>query len=486
MRVQSIIFLGILSILFGLGSGCNGFLDVQSDDELSRNDLFATLRGAEAAVVGLYFGLGDAAYYRFRMPVYADLPGNTIPPASGGGIRDDFGGFGLGLVDLHARTLDPTLEFTGMAGLYDHAYELLFQASDIIDAIPELTEGDEAREASLVAEARVIRALIHFDLVRLFARNPQFPFGTSDLGIVVIDDVPGIFDASPRASLAVTYSAIINDLELALDNLDPDFSRRGGEAIWITPAVVHGLLARVHAYRGDWPACAAAADACLNATDRTLTLAGNYVDSWRNGRLEETLWALDVQRFTLDGDEQVLFSPARIVGVGDEEAFLRVNPALIDRFPPGDLRRNLYETDDDGEWRTSKWTFDTNRVDNPVLLRLSDVHLLRAEARLELDDPEGALEDLALIYDRANPGGPPLPTEVTALRAAIRAERRRELAFEGHHFFDLARWGEDLDREVCRDFVTPCLLPVSDPRFVLPIPLESILRNPNLRQNAGY
>lgn len=117
----------------------------------------------------------------------------------------------------------------------------------------------------------------------------------------------------------------------------------------------------------------------------------------------------------------------------------------------------------------------------PVALRLAELHLIRAEARIRLNDPAGAREDLDAVRLRA--GLNPLATgmDSEALTAILRAERRRELFTEwGHRWLDLKRWN-----------LAEAVLGSTKPHFKptaiwLPIPQDQRLYNPNLTQNNGY
>ncbi|MFT6000578.1 MAG: hypothetical protein ACI81P_003041, partial [Neolewinella sp.] len=204
----------MVMIFCGLGSGCNEFLTVESQDELSRADLFSTVRGADAAVVGLYRQLADGNYYQFRFPVYADIQGNMAPTTNGGTV-DPTAGLGArrAFGRLHGQDVTPELLATGLPALYQQAYTLLFQANDVVDGLATLTEGSPEQLASLTAEARALRAVTHFDLVRLFAQAPGFSAGAEHPGIALIDNIPGIFDLPARSSVAQVYAFIIDDLE---------------------------------------------------------------------------------------------------------------------------------------------------------------------------------------------------------------------------------------------------------------------------------
>lgn len=486
MKHRLTIYLLTLLLLFGLGSGCKEFLNVQSEDQLSRADLFNTVRGANAAVIGLYESLDR--YYQFRFPVYADLQGNMQPPPTGSGSQGQFLGLQRGFVRMHGQDVDPTLESTGIPGIYQQAYSILFQANDIIAALPLVQDASPERLASLGAEAKAFRALVHFDLVRMFGQAPGFSPDGDHPGIALIDGVPGIFDQPSRATVAEVYALVRSDLETAAMEIDPAFSQRSGEIIWLTPSLIQGLIARVAAYQQDWEACQIWADRCIANSDRQLTPASSYLTAWQSGRLPEVLWELDLQRVVEgSGGTALPQTPAQIVGVRNAEPFMEANADLVDLYQPQDLRRSLLNRNEEGVYLSEKWPLDTGEIRNPPLFRLSEAYLLRAEANVELNNLAAATGDYLAIHSRALPDDPAPPTDQEGLRQAIRLERRLELAFENHHFFDLGRWGVPLERTRCREGVVErCILPYPDDKFVLPIPFEAILLNPNLEQNPGY
>ena len=107
---------------------------------------------------------------------------------------------------------------------------------------------------SLRAEALTVRAVAHFDLVRLFAQAPGFTPDASHPGVVLVTSVPKVFDAAARASVAEVYASVISDLEAAEATIDPGFSERSAKPYWINRDIIRALLARVNAYAQNWAA----------------------------------------------------------------------------------------------------------------------------------------------------------------------------------------------------------------------------------------
>lgn len=135
--------------------------------------------------------------------------------------------------------------------------------------------------------------------------------------------------------------------------------------------------------------------------------------------------------------------------------------------------------------------------------RLAEIYLNYAEAQFELGNEALAREYLSLV--RARVGMPAIPATVTgaALRERIRNERRIELAFEGHRFFDIRRWmiaaeventpirGMDIVKTAAGELqYTPVELlvkaPYEEKMNLLPVAADEIRRNPELTQTPGW
>ena len=115
-----------------------------------------------------------------------------------------------------------------------------------------------------------------------------------------------------------------------------------------------------------------------------------------------------------------------------------------------------------------------------MVLRLAEQYLVRAEARVHLNDLDGALVDVNKIRNRAGLGVASGASNELVLDL-IYKERRRELFAEwGHRWFDLKRTGK-------ADAVLSVIKPGWQPTDVLfPIPQSELQNNPNMTQNPGY
>jgi hypothetical protein len=109
-------------------------------------------------------------------------------------------------------------------------------------------------------------------------------------------------------------------------------------------------------------------------------------------------------------------------------------------------------------------------ANNIKIIRLSEIYLNRAEAYAESGNLISSLADLNVIRKRANPSALNFTTtDKQVLLDEIFRERRRELAFEGHTFFDIARKKRNIVRTDCSS--TNCSLNFPNPRYAVPKPV---------------
>jgi hypothetical protein len=192
-----------LVLALALGSGCDQFLTIDPQDELSRQETLGNIRGLRTAVVGIYTLLGDNDYYRQEMIAFPEMAGNLEPnPNSSSTPLTERGTVVQTYLEPYAFSVDAAYANSSLENLYRTGYEVLYQISDILSAVPALTDGTTAERESLLGEALALRAIVHFDLVRAFAQAPGFSAGANHPGIVLIEDRPEVFDTPARTSVA--------------------------------------------------------------------------------------------------------------------------------------------------------------------------------------------------------------------------------------------------------------------------------------------
>ena len=267
---------------------------------------------------------------------------------------------------------------------------------------------------------------------------------------------------------------VIEDLTYAAQNLDnskmPFFANR---------AAAYALLSRVYLYKGDWPNAETAATAAL-ADVSALYTPTEWVDSWDLFGAGEALFEISnnpASDSDVPGGGENFPSLYDYAGYGD----LVLTEDVVSIFDPLDIRGNIIYADANGEYRCMKYPGYSGvvGVDNFIVIRVAEVYLNRAEARIEQDKGALALADINLI--RFNRG---LPDLGIVDIDDILLERRRELLLEGHQLFDITRRGLDVDRGAdC--YASVDYVPYGNYLLAFPIPDNEVNANPNMVQNPN-
>ena len=400
--------------------------------------------------------------------------------------------------------------------LWNLSYQLINEINLIIDAA-NTVQATATQKNNWIAEARFLRGLLYFELVKTYAYIPTAVVAAQDRGGVVLRYIPtktkdsASTFAPSRAPINTVYDSIYSDINNAIALL-PSGSYRG--AFYATRAAANSLLSRVALYRGDYPTSISAATAALSASSglAVLSTAGEYVPGWRLQKNPESIFEIRYAtlaesvgvNLSLQTTYTTLVAPGDFCGTGGfgdlvPNTFLLtalgITPGALPSCPAGgnpipgiitrgaDVRAGLYEWGSAG--RGARFIETTKfigknffNVDNVPVFRTPELYLNRAEASARSGNEAAALADLNII--RTNRG---LTASTgltgTALIAEILRQRMLEYAFEGHRFFDLKRTGQDIVK-------SPATVLFTDIRILAPIPNADIVGNPNIQQNPGY
>lgn len=382
----------------------------------------------------------------------------------------------------------------GAVPLYwSEAYEAVNAANLVIAQIDNLGDSDD--KDNILGQALAARALAHFDLVRTYAKIPTQDAeanGSDGIVYVKVEDGDGLdpFAKPSRETVASNYAEIIGDLERASELIGTDEVEGR-----LNRNAVFGLLSRVYLYNGDYQKAIDAADEVTVAIAESDELEGVYTDSNSSGIVME--FAVNTSSESNFNNVGVLYSQSNSSSTISEYA---VELAFFQSIQINDVRRNIIRfvgTNQGNNYNAiRKFLGEEGQVNGRVdikAIRAAEVTLNKAEALFELSRPVEALATLNELREkRYNSFTSPDETG-QALEDAIQYERRIELCFEGHRFFDLKRRGESIARSANGDIIdgsgTPAevqLLPAGDFRFQLPIPIGETNANSNMEQNPGY
>lgn len=447
---------------------------------MSLEDIFKDLAGAKTTLAGAYGALLESEHYLKNMIVYPDLMAGNIKFSKS---------VNLSLEDVYLLDYTPLL--SSFNASYTAMYSELNNVNNIIKYTPS-AEGSAADKAKLIAEAKCIRALNHFDLLRTFARPYSYTVDGSHLGIT-INLVPRLFtDPSPlRSTCAQSFQAIINDLTEAIATFDDTNSgvlNGTYQQNFFTKSSAKALLAKVYLYSERWDEAYALADEVIRSNRYTLLNNAEYAGSW-TGRVpsSESIFELAIETdfagtglggyFDISDNTYRMYAATTdlLSLYGDND--VRGRAAMFNSLTL--LNVNYYYTKKYAAGGTSQ---------TPVkLLRLSEMYLIRAEAALEKGNPDfiQANADLNTIRKRGDATAQDLNITIKEdLITAVLLERRKELAFEGNFSFDLARRRLNIVRTDC--VAQMCDIQANDFRLVMPLPAETINTNNNMIQNQGY
>jgi len=370
--------------------------------------------------------------------------------------------------------------------IWAEVYEGINIANSIINSTYEAPTAIQAEFNNIVGQAYALRALAHFDLVRIYAQHYTFTADASHAGIPIVT----VYDVESRPSrntVKEVYDQVIADFNQAISlmTIDPPsaghFSKEAAQA----------LLSRVYLYKEDYANAESLATAVINSGKYNLVANGSYADQFLTGNSSEAILEIVFSLADNPGSDH-LGGMYKESGYGD---YLPSND-LFNIMTDGDVRKTMFATDVNlsgiyGSLRVNKYPSSGADIgtDNLPVIRLSEVYLNRAEARAKSGNDAGAQADVDLIRQRGFAAAPAVTATGAALVTEILNERRVELCFEGHRIFDITRNKGSVIRTDCTAPTTPvnaCAINYPNDRFILPIPDGETNVNENIAQNPGY
>lgn len=488
-RIRTQGYLLLLGLLPWLG-GCAGFLEQEPGNQTSIDELLASWTGFEAALNGTYAELEELMSQE-AFHVYADLQGGNLgfSPATLGSQQGQL------TVPIAVENLygfqDQAFE-SDMETFYSDAYAVIAQANYLLERVEGVPDATAAQVAQLKAEALAIRSLVHFLLVRLYGQPYGFTADARHPGIAYVAATIPVGGPYPgRATVGEVYGQLLTDLAEA-HNLGTETPVLTGPAYtYFTRTAIQALRARVALYAQDWTLAYEAATDVINNSGLSLSPGATYAAEWAAPVAPVSEIILELSP-AVDADGNIGSSVSSFYDYTAPGAYgdYVASGDLLAAYAAGDLRvDSMYEVVDiqtvevQGTLpRPYHFTLKLQGATGNPILRLSEQYLIQAEAAARSGNEAQARTSLEAIRQRA--GQPALPAGADLLEEILQ-ERRRELCFEGHWFFDLGRYGRGVSRSAgC--LATVCDLGYPSPFFVLPIPQRNLDLNANLAQNEGY
>jgi len=458
-------FLFFVSVLF---TSCEDAYNVAPDDEILESNAITSVADLEKAAIGLYGTVSGSNLINYSSVFTDDL---RLPA--------DNRGQG---VQVHTWNITPgnsTVE-----SLWFNLYNVISRANRIlavIDGIPAINAEEELSKKRIQAECLGLRAMSHFDLLRSFAVS--YDGNSSELGVPNIDYVV-VFEQPSRNTVSENYSFINDDINSAMQLLDASYT----DNTRLTVNALNALKARVALYQGEYTTAIASATEVIDNVP--LATIPEYADIWTDTSETEVVFKL--KRTTGDGSVGTIFQDT------NEDIFFYMSTNLLSsvlntplndpRFGVLlDLNNSTLAEPIVGKYLGSAANFGLNDI---KVFRTSEMYLIRAEAYARSGQLDMAGTDITTL--RSNRGYASATTytsEIDALDDIIENERRVELAYEGHRYFDMKRKNLSISRTAtddCGAASGACELSSTDFRWVMPIPQSEIFANDNIQQNPQY
>jgi hypothetical protein len=411
--------LGLL--LAASGTACEKFLEIPPQGEIPANEALKTPRDVQMLLNSCYDVMRSGKFLGGKVQILSEL------------MADHWDGR-----LLTGNWLSYHLHNTGIFNqetrdVWSEPYIMIYRCNSLLEnmgIVPGMTDAETQR---ITAEAKFLRALGHFELVRLFGQPYGFTSDNSHPGIPLrLETSQAALD---RASVGEVYAAVISDLESAAAVLPA--TNQGYATSWAAKA----LLARVYFQMNDFGNAFSYADDVINN--------GGFA-------LNTDVMA----RFSPNANTENILESISTGNLDNSGSALRgaFNSSNLINPPGGRLTRDFYDIAilDTADLRGKLWyvlanpgldnelvlstRFNENFFNVPVL-HLAEMLLIRAESAAENGNTAVAEQDLNTVRNRSNVASVTPGLDAASLLLLIRAERRLEMVLEGNRLQDLKRLG---------------------------------------------
>lgn len=496
--------MGCAILAASLSSCVNDWLDVAPSDGTDADAALTSSSDLAAVRTGMYAALKGNSnlvdYYGQQFFVYGDVHAgddyqyNNI----GGSNRASF------YYDMNYQTAS---EFSSSNVAWKSPYIVIGRANRIIAAAEggALSDAAEAKATidQYAAEAKVLRALAHFDLVRIYGKPYTEDQGAS-LGVPLVTGVLESNAKPARSTVAEVYTQVVKDLTEAISsNALATETEPGYVSVWGAKAI----LSRVYLNMGDYANALSVAEDIIKNSGAALWTRDQYFKAWDASTPNESefLFRLNVAGSTDNNDLNGIGNLQHRDGYKEMVATKKFVDMLTS--DPKDVRNDMFLP---ATAPKEVATYGTNKVylnklrgqgDNNLrnvtivpIIRLSEVYLTAAECAFRNNDKTKAVEYLNDLVKNRTTTEASLATVDNITLERILVERRKELIGEGQRYFDALRnnetitrytseadkgWHKTLSKEAQsfdRDYF----------KAIAAIPQAEINANPNIKQNTGY
>ncbi len=439
----------LLTLLIFSLAACDKELDLEPAQNISEDLALSTDANVKSVLLGAYDGLALDGLFGGNTMRDAELMG------ADGEIRWVGTFEGPRFVFFHQQIAN---NFEA-ENLWVGGYYTINICNNVLSALEVVNEDDRAQ---VEGEARWIRAMTYFQLVRFYGQAYEPGGGNSQLGVpLVLTPTREIAEGSfvTRNTVEECYAQILDDLTQAKSLLPEE------NGVLASKYTAAATLARVYLQMGRY---AEARDNASEVIESGLySLVSDYAAEWNNDdNSSEDIYAVQIS--SQDFTESTLVVFYSIPEFGGRDGDIEILQKHLDLYDPADARLALHYNGA-AAMRTGKWR---NQYRNQPVIRLAEMYLIRAEGNFRLGTSIGASvdDDFNATHTRAG-----LTAKSGVTLDDILLERRLELAHEGHRLHDIKRLKGTADG-----------LNWDDDKLLYPIPAREIEANKNLQQNDGY
>ena len=473
MKIYKIL---IFSVFILTIFSCKKVIDVKETDFIGGDVALQTIANNEGGIIGAYSALqiemGILLNATFSDEVKKSEFYNAATThewqftSTDIGIRDNFTAF-----NLYYRVID--------------------RVNRVLKALPLVeakTPAEEALRSKLKGEALFIRAFSHFELYRFYSGSAD----PAALALAYMEE-PSL-DPQARLTVGPYFQKLNADLAEAKTLLPDNLN----DVLRANKLAASGLQARVALYLKDWANAITYSTEYINAIP--LSPMASFDGIWTDANNNEVAFKLK-RTASAGGRIGSLFRGTSASASNIGTVTWMPSDKIWDSYDQAnDVRFSSYFIDEPllaaagrpsriiKKYAGTAYGTPAENVADAKVFRTGEMYLIRAEAKAETNDLTGAAADLNALRTARITGY----TDVTfaskeEIIAAIILERFKELAFEGHRFWDLRRKGLPVERLATdAPLANAAVLPAGNFRFVLPIPNAEIQANPLIVQNPGY
>ena len=484
--MKNISFIIVVLLVMMASISCKKELDIVPH-KIYYDNFYQTEDDAIAAVNAVYDMLGSVNQYSNYLWLIQDIGSDDCNARAT--INDP------NLQEFNSYNIRPTNSF--VSGIWQGTYLGISRANVVIEKVPAIKMETVTKER-IIAEAKFLRALFYFNLVRIYGEVP----------LITVPVTPNLGDEEiylSKSSVSAIYNQIIADLSQAAEKLPAKYSSTNdlGRA---TSGAALGLLSKVYLTNKDWENAQLTAAKVIDSKIYGLNAdyASNFKEANKNGK-ESVFEVQFYKKVNSECSQMVISGLPSIPGLfsSGTETMLPTTD-LLNSFENGDHRKEVTFFDNyfGGLYKFEPhiWKYWDQVAYKPAttsasgadffVMRYSEILLIYAEA---LNEAKGgptadAYTAINLVRARARNGKTGILPDLDGLdqltfRSAVLSERRHEFVNEGQRWYDLVRTGNLVEfvKRAKGDNTNPTAF-----SYLFPIPQRELDNNKNLKQNDGY